>query len=436
MKISLVQPLHSDFIVMKTITKQTIFKPAQLTMPYIAACTPDKHEVKIHDELVAPLDIDKIDGDVVGITAVTPFVHKAYSIAKELRKRGQIVVLGGPHASALPEEAIQHVDAAVVGEGDVLWKELLKDVENGRLKKIYRNSKEVPLENLPTPRWDLLDEKRYLIPRVVQASRGCPHKCDFCALSLVYPGYRCRPVDDVIAEISKIPQKQFVFWDDNICGNRAWAKELFRKLKALNKRWFGQTTINMARDKELVKLAAESGCKGLFVGIESFNSNSLEGVSKDFNKTNDYKELLQIYTDHGIGIMAGLMFGFETDDVSTFEHTLEQCINIGLTAIACSIVVPYPGTELYKKWTEEKRILTNDWSKYSSDEVVFQPHQMSGADILNGYRWLGNNFFKYGCIMKRWTKTRFISPKSFWGLNYAYRVLFKQLGKLPIPDNI
>ena len=427
MKISLIQPVHSDFVVMKTGSRQKIFKPAQLTMPYIAACTPDKYDIEIHDEIVKPLDVSKINGEVVGITAVTPFVHRAYSLAKELRKKGQTVVLGGPHASSVPEEAAQHVDVVVVGEGDFLWKDVLNDFEKGKLKKIYRNSKEIPLENLPIPRWDLMDEKRYYIPQVVQASRGCPHRCDFCALNLVYPGYRCRPVDDVVREVSMIPHKKFVFWDDNICGNRAWAKELFLKLKPLKKRWFGQSTINMAKDLDLVKLASESGCKGLFVGLESFNANSLKGANKGFNKTVEYKNLVSRLNRHGIGVMAGLMFGFDTDDSGTFDNTLRQCIDIGLTAVSCSIVVPYPGTELFQRLSDEKRLYTTDWSKYTSDDVVFRHENLSDMDIKNGYQYVGANFFKFGSIFKRWVKTGFLSPKAYWGLNYANNIYFRKL---------
>src|SRR5262245_46003197 len=161
MKISLVQPLHADYKAVKKDAGGGVFKPAQLTMPYLAACTPPEFEIEIHDEIAGGLEVDKIDGDVVGITAVTPFAPRAYELARILRARGQTVVMGGPHATALPEEAIQYVDAAVVGEGDLLWPQALADWQDGKLQRIYRNTRQVPIEKLPRPRWDLLDPKKY-----------------------------------------------------------------------------------------------------------------------------------------------------------------------------------------------------------------------------------------------------------------------------------
>src|SRR6185295_567078 len=156
-------PLHARHKVVKT-GSGGIFKPAQLTMPLIAACTPPEFEVEIHDEIAGPLDLDRIDGDVVGLTAVTPFAPRAYQIAAEMRARGKTVVMGGPHATALPHEAAKYVDAVVVGEGDVLWPQVLRDWKAKRLQSIYRNTGPVPLENLRRPRWDLLERHRYIVP--------------------------------------------------------------------------------------------------------------------------------------------------------------------------------------------------------------------------------------------------------------------------------
>jgi radical SAM superfamily enzyme YgiQ (UPF0313 family) len=430
MKVSLVQPLHADD---KAVKKGGVgvFKPAQLTMPYIAACTPQEFDVEIHDEIVGPLDVDKVDGDVVGITAVTPFAPRAYQLAKIFRARGQTVVMGGPHATALPEEAIQFVDAAIVGEGDLLWPQALKDWKQGKLQPIYRNNRSVPLENLPRPRWDLLNPKNYIVPQVVQASRGCPFTCEFCSLRNVFPGYRTRPIRDVIQEVEQIPYKDVVFWDDNIIGNTVWAKELFRELRHLGKRWYSQATITIAGSRELVELAGKSGCAGLFVGLESFSTASLKETNKEFNRVSRYRQDVKLLADNGIAVMSGLIFGFDEDSLETFPRTLESATEIGLSAVATSVLTPFPGTELFERLRRAGRIETFDWSRYTSDDVVFRPNGFTKEQLIQGHNWVGQQFYTYGNMLRRWWNTGFVQPKVFWLANLADRRYQSYFEKVP-----
>ncbi|HEV2495607.1 MAG TPA: radical SAM protein [Terriglobia bacterium] len=432
MKVSLVQPLHADHKVVKK-GNGGVFKPAQLTMPYIAACTPPEWEVEIHDEIVNPLDVDQIDGEVVGITAVTPFAPRAYELARLFRARGQAVIMGGPHATALPEEVASVCDAAIVGEGDLLWPEALNDWKRGKLRKIYRNTRSVPLENLPRPRWDLLNPDHYIVPQVVQASRGCPFTCDFCSLRNVFPGYRTRPIKDVIREVEQIPYKDVVFWDDNIIGNTVWAKQLFRELKPLGKRWYSQATITIAASRELVQLAGKSGCAGLFVGLESFSTASLKETHKQFNKVTRYREDIKLLADNGIVVMSGLIFGFDEDTVDTFPRTLEGAIEIGLTGIACSILTPYPGTGLFERMRSQRRLTTFDWDHYSSDEVVFTPKNLTPQQIIQGHNWVGQQFHRYSNMVRRWWRTGLAQPKVFWLANLADRRYFNFFDKVAEP---
>jgi radical SAM superfamily enzyme YgiQ (UPF0313 family) len=428
MKVSLIQPLHARYVVVKS-RSGGVFKPAQLTMPYIAACTPPEFEVEIHDEIVTPLDIDSIDGDVVGITAVTPFAPRAYELATLLRARGKTVVIGGPHATAMHNEASKYVDAVVVGEGDLLWPQALRDWQRGELRQIYRNSGPVPVENLPRPRWDLLNPKHYIVPQVVQATRGCPMRCDFCSLRNVFPGYRTRPIKDVIREVEQIPYKDVVFWDDNLIGNPKWAKEFLCELKPLGKRWYSQTPITFARSKELVKLAAASGCAAMFIGLESFSTASLKGTNKSFNRVERYRSDIKLLTDHGIGVMSGLIFGFDEDTPDTFRETLDGAIKIGLGCIACSILTPYPGTAFFDRMRKAGRLTTYDWSRYTSDEVVFQPKNLTQKQIVRGHNWVGAEFYSYSSMLKRSWRTRFKRPKLFWFTNLANRRYFKMMQK-------
>lgn len=439
MKVSLIQPIHADYKVVKK-ENGGIFKPSQLTMPYIAACTPKDFDVEIHDEIVKPINPEKINGDVVGITAVTPFVNRAYELSSYFRNRGQTVILGGPHVSALPAEALRYADSVIVGEGDHLWPQSLQDWKRHKLKPIYRNETPVALKGLPKPRWDLLSPKDYIIPQVVQASRGCPFACDFCSLRTVFPTYRTRPIREIIDEVEKIPYRNILFWDDNITGNPNWAKQLFRELEPLKKRWYGQSTITIAQNEELVYLAGKSGCSGLFIGLESFSPESLREAAKGFNHVLKYKHHIRLLRDHGIGVISGIMFGFDGDTIDTFEATLEGSIKIGLAGIACSIVTPYPGTPLFERMNREKRLITYDWSRYTSDEAVFIPKNMTVQQLVEGHNWVGQNFYNYSSMFKRYVGSRFFyhpEPSRmlnnacvFWGLNLTNRRYFNEITKI------
>jgi radical SAM superfamily enzyme YgiQ (UPF0313 family) len=223
MKIDLVQPLHAHYGDLGK-RESFVFKPAQLTMPYLAALVPDDAEISIYDEMIAPVIPEDSGADLVGITFVTPFAHRAYELAGRYRQTGKSVVFGGPHASLVPEEAIRHADAVVVGEAEDTWPLVIEDFKKKRLRSLYRSSAP-KLSSLPFARRDLLSRKSYIVPDVVQASRGCPFRCDFCTLGAIYGhGHRTRPIDDILREIGTFPGDTFVFWDDNIVGTPAFSR--------------------------------------------------------------------------------------------------------------------------------------------------------------------------------------------------------------------
>jgi radical SAM superfamily enzyme YgiQ (UPF0313 family) len=207
----------------------------QLTMPLIAALTPREHDVYHTDEIVERLDLDR-PADLIGITAATPSALHAYEVADAFRRRRVPVVLGGPHATALPEEAAEHADAVVVGEAEDTWPRLLEDAAARRLERFYRSTHRARLDGLPAPRWDLIKGRHYG-KSVTIATRGCPHRCDYCTIPLLYgPGtMRYRPVDEVAREVAQSPTRAVVFWDDNIGANPRYSKELFRALAPLGK---------------------------------------------------------------------------------------------------------------------------------------------------------------------------------------------------------
>jgi radical SAM superfamily enzyme YgiQ (UPF0313 family) len=245
----------------------------QLTMPLIAALTPPEHTVSHTDEIVEPVRFD-VPADLVGITAPTPSALHAYDLAREFRHRGVPVVIGGPHATALPEAA-RHADGVVVGEAEDTWPRVLEDARRGKLEPVYVSTRRAPLAAMPAPRWDLIKRRRYG-KSVTIATRGCPHRCDYCSIPLLYgPGtVRYRRVDEVVREVATSPTRAVVFWDDNIGANPRYAKELFEALTPLKKWWTSQCTANAARDEEFVEVAAQSGCKALFLGFESISPES------------------------------------------------------------------------------------------------------------------------------------------------------------------
>lgn len=247
----------------------------------IAALTPPDVEVSITDENVSTIDFKK-EVDLVGITVITSTANRAYEIADFFRTKGVKVVLGGIHPSVLPEEAGQHADAVVIGEAELTWPRLITDIKAGQLQKIYQHNERPSLAGLPIPRRELYSRSRYIIPNTISTSRGCPYSCSFCSVSL-FSGrtYRCRPIGEVIKEIGTLDRKKpIIFVDDNIVGKPAYAKELFHALMPHKLKWLGQSSVNIASDDELLRLAAASGCIGLLIGFESIAPASLTGMGK------------------------------------------------------------------------------------------------------------------------------------------------------------
>jgi len=363
----------------------------QLTMPLIAALTPREHDVYHTDEIVERLDLER-PADLVGITAPTPSALHAYEVADAFRRRRVLVVMGGPHATALPEEAAEHADAVVVGEAEDTWPRLLEDAAAGRLERLYRSTHRASLDGLPAPRWDLIKGRHYG-RSVTIATRGCPHRCDYCTIPLLYgPGtMRYRPVDEVVREVAHSPTRAVVFWDDNIGANPRYSKELFR-----------QCTATAARDEEFQRLAAASGCKALFMGFESISQASLDSANKGHNRVAGYRELIRSLHQHGIAAHLGIMFGFDEDDRGIFRRTVEFLEEASVDVTTMSMVVPMPGTPTFQRWQAEGRILTTDWSKYDGKKhCVFRPARMSPEELVAGTEWASRRFYSLRSITCR-----------------------------------
>jgi radical SAM superfamily enzyme YgiQ (UPF0313 family) len=401
----------------------------QLTMPLLAAHTPDHWAVSHIDEIVQPVDFDR-QVDVVGITANTPAAPHAYALAREFRRRGVTVVIGGPHATLMPDEASDHADSVVVGEGEAIWPQLLADFERGELKRVYRSGTLPDLRNMPTPRWDLIKGRVYG-KGVTIATRGCPFACEYCTIPQMYQRrMRFRPVADVVDEIKRMPGRALIFWDDNLGANRAYAKELFAAIAPLKRWWTSQCTADVAYDDEFMVLAASSGCKALFLGLESISQTSLDVANKRHNRAAEYGEVIRRLHAHGIAVQSGVVFGFDQDDRTIFRTTVEFYRSTGLDSATISVLIPFPNTPLFKRLDSEGRILTRDWSRYNGKkDVVFQPAMMSPHELLMGMEWAARQFYSIRSIFERMARSR---VGLWWNIarNIGYHLALRNFGNV------
>lgn len=401
----------------------------QLTMPLIAAYTPETWEVTHVDEIVQRIHYD-IDVDLVGITANTPAAPHAFAVSQKFQARGIPTIIGGPHATLMPEETKEHCDAVVIGEGETLWAQLLHDVEKGDLKPFYRCDVLPTLLNTPHPRWDLIKGRVYG-KGITIATRGCPFACEYCTIPAMYQRkMRYRPIENIVEEVKVMPGRALIFWDDNIGANKEYAKSLFKAITPFKRWWTSQATHDVAFDDEFMELAANSGCKALFLGLETISQGSLDKANKRHNTVEKYKEVLRRFHYYGIAVQAGTVFGFDGDDRSIFRRTVEFYKEIGLDSATISVLIPFPNTPLFKRLDAEGRILTRDWSKYDGKKhVVFQPAQMSPEELLMGMEWAARQFYSVPSIFERMHKSR---CGLWWNIprNVGYHLALRNFGNV------
>lgn len=386
------------------------FRFSLLSLLSVAAETPPVAEVRIVDEQVDLIPWSE-PVDLVGITCMTATAPRTYEIADRFRALGVPVVLGGMHPTFCPEEAALHADAVVVGEAEGLWPQVVADAQAGRLQRFYRQAEPPDLRLLkPLPR-HLLASRHYATVQAVQATRGCPHGCDFCAVAAFHHRmHRCRPVADVAGEVARLPHRFFVFTDDNLVADRAYARDLFEALRPLRKRWISQVTLSLAEDPELLALAAQAGCLGVFVGLETFNGNNLQAVCKRQNQVHRYRQAIRRFHAHGIGVEAGIVFGLPGDRPEVFTRTLRLLDRLEVDAVLVSILTPLPGTPRAAAMTE--RVLDRNWAHYDFHHVVFQPWGMSAEALQAGHDWVTRQFYRPWRIARRLARA-LVRPR-FW----------------------
>ncbi|MDH4192586.1 MAG: B12-binding domain-containing radical SAM protein [Nitrospirota bacterium] len=412
--------------------RRSIWFP-KLSLPVIAAYTPPTWDIELVDEAVADINFDT-PCDLVGLSIMTCYAPRAYEIADEFRRRGKKVVLGGVHPTYCPDEALRHCDAIVCGEAEDLWPQVVADVEAGTLKRIYRMDQFPALSDYKPPRIELLSPDSYMTRLCSFTTRGCHFDCEFCSVS-PFNGKttRRRPVPEVIEELKRAKEwlrsdiiermtrgsllnalttslKIWVgleegsivaFVDDLHNSHRAYCRELWQALKSLNIKWGCQSTLFLGDDPEMVKLAADSGCVSVFVGMESLSDDSLDETNKGFNQVRKFENQIKMFHDHGIMVNPGLVFGFDNDDESVFETAVEFLTRNKVELAYFNVLTPLPGTALFERYKREGRIFDQDWSKYDGKHVVYKPKRMTPEQLQEGFFWANHQFYSWPCILNR-----------------------------------
>jgi radical SAM superfamily enzyme YgiQ (UPF0313 family) len=364
-----------------------------LALPYLAAVTPPGIEVKIIDEENG-LMTEYEEADLVGISGMTMHANRMYKLADHYRGKGIPVVLGGIHVTHMSREASLHADAVVIGEAEEIWPQLLNDFQAGKLKPIYKCGEYISLENLPFPRVDLAAGPTYSPPsgylNSIMATRGCPHNCSFCCVTKTFGrNFRTRPIEKVIAEVQSMAMGPVFFNDDNLIGNQKYAKELFQALIPLKIKWGSQVSIKIAENPELLDLAKESGCTVLFIGIETVNPDNIVSINKKMvNTVEKYSDSLKKIHDHGIRILGSFIVGLDNDDETVFDQVYDFIEQNKIDTPLVGILTPFPGTDLWKQFEAEGRIIDRNWEKYNFFHVVFQPKKMTPEQLQFGYHHL------------------------------------------------
>jgi radical SAM superfamily enzyme YgiQ (UPF0313 family) len=413
MRIHLISPTH--YSADGSLHKTTRYWTSGITLPYLKALTPPGHEVSCVDELFYDVDLER-DCDVVGITAMGPQITRAYDLADHFRRRGRLVVLGGTWVTLTAEESLRHADAVVAGEAEEVWPQLLADFCEGRTRGIYRASGWHSLRGLPRIDYTALPLLKYDAFRSswlyrmyfhwpVIFSRGCPHPCAYCAVQTYYQrGFRTRPVAEVIEDLRAIEAlgaNRILFLDDNPIGHPEAAKELFRAMIPLRLKWASQSTINIARDAELLDLAARSGCVSLSIGLESINEDSLDSVKKGFNQPRRFAADLAAIRSKGIQVIALLMVGLDGDTVDTFQRSLRFLIDNKISFLKLFTPCPYPGTQYYEDMARAGRILVRDWSRYDYGSPLIRPANMTAGEMMDGFKYVYEGFYSTRAIARR-----------------------------------
>ncbi|MCB9792841.1 MAG: B12-binding domain-containing radical SAM protein [Alphaproteobacteria bacterium] len=410
----------------------------------IAALTPADVELRFYDDRMELIPFDE-PTDLVAMSIETYTAKRCYQIASEYRKRGVPVVMGGFHASLIPEEVEQYAESIVIGEAEGVWQELIEDYRCGTPKKRYQRADGRPDLAGSRPDRSIFEGKRYLPIGLVEAGRGCHFRCEFCAVQTVFNKTQTRrPTMDILDELKQIrDQKKLIFFvDDNITSNMRQAKEFFRALKPLNLRWVSQASINAAHDEEFLTILRESGCQGVLIGFESLNPENLKRMDKGFNTMKGgYEVALANLRKHGIRLYVTFVFGYDQDTVASFDESVEFAKRHAFYITAFNHLTPFPGTPLYKRLQDEGRLLYDAWwldERYSYNMIPFQPANISPEELQRRCVGARASFYSRRSILRRSldpvNRSDFFMWRNFYLINGLHRADVSLRDYYPLGD--
>jgi radical SAM superfamily enzyme YgiQ (UPF0313 family) len=380
---------------------RALYSPLAGLLAVAASIPRDQYEVILTDENIEVIDFD-LKADLVGISAMTSYVNRGYEIADQFRTRGVPVVMGGVHPSFMPQEALKHCDAVVIGEVELVIDRLLDDLSHGSMRGSYKSQALHSMVGMPMPRYDLLKKHRYVNRTFIQTSRGCHQGCTFCAEPLMNGlKFRYRPVDEVVREMENCGSRFISINDADFFGTPERPKQVMRAMKGRGFRWQAGVTSKLAQDDEMLDLAADSGCTMLSIGFESISRATLKSVHKHVNRPENFAALVEKIHSYGIMVFGLFMFGFDGDDRSVFEETVRFNRESNYDACAYSVLTPYPGTLTWYEMKKANRIISFDWDKYDQGQVVYRPAQMSGDELRLGQLQAYDTFYALSSIVSR-----------------------------------
>jgi radical SAM superfamily enzyme YgiQ (UPF0313 family) len=402
--IHLINPKTDSLTTRPLYMNRALYSPLAGLLAVAAVIPRDEYEVVLTDENIEPIDFE-LKADMVGISAMTSYVNRGYEIADQFRAKGVPVVMGGVHPSFMPQEALKHADAVVIGEVELVIEKLLDDLDQGSMRGTYKSDVLHPMVGVPMPRYDLLKKHRYVNKTFVQTSRGCHQGCTFCAEPLMNGlKFRYRPVDEVINEMENCGARTISINDADFFGTPERPKEVMRALKGRGIQWQAGVTSKLAQDDRMLELAAASGCTLLSIGFESISRDTLKSVHKHINRPETFAALVEKVHSYGIMVFGLFMFGFDGDDTSVFDETVKFNIGADYDACAYSTLTPYPGTLTWYEMKKANRIVSFDWTMYDQGHVVYRPAQMSGDELRRGQSSAYESFYSTSSIAGRFPR--------------------------------
>ena len=394
-------------------------------LPYLAALVPKGWDVTLLDDATEEVNYDA-DVDAVAITIRTVTSLRGYEIARRFRDRNIAVLMGGPHATFHAEEIGEHADAVCIGEAEEVFPRMLEDAAAGRLKKFYRRDSPASLDNMPAPRWDLLDPSRYVFyrPFVIQYSRGCPYTCDFCAERRLNGdfGYRSRPVEEVVEDIRRCGSRHIFFAASQFAGDKIHAMKLMEALVPLNIRWSTLISAHFCLDTKFMDLARRSGLLHVNTGVESIDQKTLHSMHKGFNRVKQYEEVLQNLTRRGISYSLNFVFGSDTEEEDAFDTTLRFLAEQKAETAYFNILVPLRGTPLHDRLKAEGRLLDEEnMERWPELSCHFRPLRYSPEELVRRVAKIRHDFYTFRSAVRRLPLPYKSSHFAAWNLHFLQR---------------